>query len=196
MSPRSDRDRRRGGSPRARQAAVTTGNLLAAVARVILLAIMVGAALRALGTFVEVVVRPSSLGSFAKANSYVAFALVAVATALILALALNSSYLPDRLFAPRRLGLLFAAVCAIGAGAILVGLLGSIGLGAYVAVELLPAAMAFALMGLVSPGLFRRPARPGGEPGRPGNGPNPGDDRPTDAHRDRSRQRRGGRGRR
>ncbi len=194
MSPRSDRDRRRGGSPQVRRAAVTTGNLLAAVARVILLAIMVGAALRALGTFVEIVVRPSSLGSFARANSYVAFALVAVATVLILALALNSSYLPDRLFAPRRLGLLFAAVCAIGAGAILVGLLGSIGLGAYVAVELLPAAMAFALMGLVSPGLFRRPARPGGEPARPGSGPDPGDDRP--AEHDRSRQRRGGRGKR
>ena len=92
----------------------------------------------------------------------------------MLALALNASYLPDRLFAPRRLGLLFAAVWAIGAGAILVGLLGSIGLGAYVAVELLPAAMAFALMGLVSPGLFRRPARPGDEPARPGSGPDAG----------------------
>jgi len=91
--------------------------------------------------------------------------------------------------------LLFGAVWATGAAAIVIGLLGHVQLGAYVAIELLPAAVAFVIMGLVSPGLYRRDAAAGaasgGSPstGREDAGPQP-------ARPERARQRRGGRTRR
>ena len=53
--------------------------------------------------------------------------------------------------------MLLLVVWASGAAAIIIGLVGSYGLGAYIAAQVLPAAMAFVLIGLVSPGLFRRP---------------------------------------
>ena len=136
------------------------------------------------------------LGSWPRVPLYVAFVLSAAAIALMLAMALNSSYLPDRLFAPSRVGTLYVVVWASGAGAIIVALIGSYQLGVYVTIELLPAAMAFALMGLVSPGLFRRPgnARPGSGNARPGAGD--GDVAPASSPPARARQRRGGRAKR
>jgi hypothetical protein len=184
-------DRRRqtpGGAPGrggAARVVSTTRELLVNVARVVLLAIMVGAVIQSVAILVE---QPESLGSGPTVNSYVACALAVVCAVLMLALALNSSYLPDRLFAPRRLGALFAVVSVTGAAAIVVGLLGSVRLGTVVAIDLLLAAVPFVLMGLVSPGLFRRPEH------------KPlvtGDDRVSrDDRRERGRQRRGGRSRR
>jgi hypothetical protein len=188
-SPRPDRRKQTSGSsPRrsgAARAVSTTRELLANIARVILLAIMVGAVVQAVATLVE---QPASLGSGPTANSYVACALAVVSAVLMLALALNSSYLPDRLFPARRLGALFAVVSVSGAAAIVVGLIGSFQLGTVVAIDLLLAAVPFVLMGLVSPGLFRRP----------GNRPLADDDGPPspDGERERGRQRRGGRSRR
>ena len=112
----------------------------------------------------------------------------------MLALALNSSYLPDRLFAARRLGALFVVVWATGAAAIVAGLVGAVQLGAYVAIELLPAVVAFVLMGLVSPGLYRRPGAERPASRRPAAGDEGSAPRP--ASPERSRQRRGGRARR
>ena len=86
-----------------------------------------------------------------------AFVLAAVAVLVMLALAVNSSYLPDRVVPRRYLGVAFGVVWVVGAAAIVVGLVGSFRLGAYVAVEILPAAVGFVLMGLVTPGLYRRP---------------------------------------
>ncbi len=103
----------------------------------------------------------------------------------MLALALNSSYLPDRLFAPSRLGTLFVRGVGDRRGGHRRRPVGSFRLGAYVAIEILPAAMAFVLMGLVSPGLFRRPGNAGPPPAatiRAGVEP-----------AERARQRRGGR---
>jgi hypothetical protein len=191
MSQRSSDRGRRPGAPRrggAARAVSTTGGLLAAIARVILLAIMVGALLRAIVVFVDIVVRPSALGSWPHVNAYVAFVLSAACIVLMLALALNSSVLPDRLFRADRLGALFVAVWATGAGAIVVGLVGSYRLGIYVTIEVLPAAMAFALMGLVSPGLYRRPGN--ASPARSD------DASASAAERERARQRRGGRSKR
>ena len=192
MSPRSQRDRRRGGSPRVGRAAATTRTLLVTVAQLVLLAILAGALTQAVAILIE---QPSSLGPHATALSYAACALGVASIALMLAMALNATFLPDRLFAPERLGVFFVVVGATGAAAIVVGLLGSFKLGTVVAVDVLLGAVPFVLLGLVSPGLFRRPARPTGEPDRTGGPPDRGDDQPAARH-DRSRQRRGGRGRR
>jgi len=162
-----------------------------------MLAIMMGAMVEAVAVLVHYIARPALLqaNSWPTANSYAAFILAAVSIALMLALALNSSYLLDRVFPARRLGVLFAAAWATGAAAIVIGLLGDVQLGAYVAVELLPAAMAFVIMGLVCPGLYRRDASDGsasdGSPaaGRDDAAPQPGGS-------GRGRQRRGGRARR
>ena len=185
MSPRADRDRRRSGPSPGRRAAATTRDLLVLLARVVLLAILVGALIQAVAVLIE---QPASLGAHWPAASYAACALALVSVALMLALALNASFLPDRLFAPERLGVLFAVVMASGAAAIVVGLAESVESGTVVAEVVLLGAVPFVIMGLVSPGLFRRPARGSGGPGA--------DDRPDDDGHDRSRQRRGGRGRR
>ena len=191
MTQRQPDKRRKtsGGAPRpgaTARAVSTTRELLTAIARVILLVIMVGAALRAVSVLLDIVVRPSVLGTWPHAPSYVAFVLAAVSIVLMLALALNSSFLADRVFAPSRLGTLFVVVWATGGGAIVIALIGSYQLGVYVAIEILPAAMAFALMGLVSPGLFRRPGN-----ARPAAG---GDDTaPASSPPEHARQRRGGR---
>ncbi|MGD0997832.1 MAG: hypothetical protein ABR941_05870 [Thermoleophilia bacterium] len=193
-------DRRRqtsGGSPRrgaAARAASTTRELLANIARVIMLAIMVGATLRAVAILVDVLMRPAALGSWPTVNSYAAFSLATVSIVLMLAMALNSSYLPDRLFAARHLGALFVVVWATGAVAIVAGLVGAVQLGAYVAIELLPAVVAFVLMGLVSPGLYRRPGAERPASRRPAGGDEGSAPRP--ASPERSRQRRGGRAKR
>ena len=187
-------DRRRqtpGGAPRrggAAQAFSTTRELLVNIARVILLAIMVGAVIQAAATLAYYLAHPARL-PWPHVNSYVAFVLCVVAAILMLALALNSSYLPDRIFPATRLGALFVVVWAAGAAAIVVGLIGSFQLGAYVAIELLPAVVPFVLMGLVSPGLYRRPVS--GRPDADDVGPTP-----ADGERERGRQRRGGRSRR
>lgn len=188
-------DRRRqtsGGSSRRRGAAravSTTRDLFASIARVILLTIMVGAALQSIVILVDFLARPTKVGSAPQVNSLVALALCLVSIVLMLALALNSSYLPDRLFRASRQGTLFVVVWATGAGAIVVGLIGSFQLGAYVAIELLLGAVPFVLMVLVSPGLYRRPASgraaAGDESSAPESGPP-----------ERARQRRGGRARR
>ncbi len=191
-------DRRRetpGGSPRrggAARAFATTRELLVNIARVILLAIMLGAVIQAVAILVE---QPASLGS-PTVNSYVACALAVVCAVLMLALALNSSYLPDRLFAPRRLGLLFAVVSVSGAAAIVVGLLGSLRLGTVVAIDLLLAAVPFVLMGLISPGLFRRPEHKPLEADSEADADADGGRRSAAGERERGRQRRGGRSRR
>ena len=93
-----------GGAPRrsaTARAVSTTRELLTTIARVILLVILVGATLRAVPVVLDIVVRPSALGSWPHVNAYVAFVLAAVLLGLMLALALNSSFLPDRLFARR-----------------------------------------------------------------------------------------------
>ena len=192
MSPRSQKNRRRGGSPRAGRAAATTRTLLVTGAQIVLLAILAGALTQAVAILIE---QPSSLGPHATALSYAACALGVASIALMLAMALNATFLPDRLFAPERLGVLFVVVGATGAAAIVVGLLGSYKLGTVVAVDVLLGAVPFVLLGLVSPGLFRRPARPGGAGDGVGGPAERGDERPAAPH-DRSRQRRGGRGRR
>jgi hypothetical protein len=153
--------------------------------RIVMLAILVGAVLWAAEILVTAVVRPGWL-HFPALNSYVAFALAVATNGLLLALALNSTYLPDRLFAADRQGMLLLVVWASGAAAIIVGLIGSFGLGAYIAALVLPAAMAFVLIGLVSPGLFRRP---------PDGAAEAGDGRAAGSG-ERGRQRRGGRARR
>ncbi len=177
---------RRGGAARV---VGTTRETLSAIARVVLLAIMAGATLQALAILVQFFLRPGALGSWPHAYSYGAFVLSLVSIVLMLAMALNATFLPDRIFAASRLGMLYVVVWATGAGAIVVGLVGSYRLGVYVTIEILPAAMAFALMGLVSPGLFRRPgnARPAA-----------GDEASASASDppERARQRRGGRARR
>jgi len=193
MSPRSQRDRRRGGSPRVGRAAATTRTLLVTGAQIVLLAILAGALTQAVAILIE---QPSSLGPHATALSYAACALGVASIALMLAMALNATFLPDRLFAPERLGVLFVVVGATGAAAIVVGLLGSFKLGTVVAVDVLLGAVPFVLLGLVSPGLFRRPARPGTELDGAGGPSDRGADRPAADRHDRSRQRRGGRGRR
>jgi hypothetical protein len=188
MSQRPSHKGRQAGPPRRGAARAVSGGRLMLVngARVVLLAILLGATLQA---FLVLVEQPASIGPQPTVASYVACALAFAAAALMLALALNGSYLPDRLFPPRRLQLLFALVSAIGAAAIVVGLIGSFRLGTVVAVDILLAVVPFVLMGLVSPGLYRRP----------GNAPPAVDD---DARalaadeRERARQRRGGRGKR
>jgi hypothetical protein len=190
-------DRRRqtsGGSPRrgaAARAASTTRELLANIARVILLAILLGATVQAVAILVE---QPASLGPQPTVKSYVSCTLAVLSAVLMLALALNASYLPDRLFPARRLGILFAVVSVTGAAAIVVGLLGSFRLGTVVAVDLLLAVVPFVLMGLVSPGLYRRP-----EAERRASRRAAADDEDSatrSASRERARQRRGGRARR
>jgi len=177
---------RRGATARA---VSTTRELLTTIARVILLVIMLTAALQAVVILVHYLRRPAGLGSWPHLNAYVAFVLCLAAIALMLALALNSSFLADRVFAPSRLGTLFVVVWVTGGGAIVIALIGSYQLGVYVAIELLPAAMAFALMGLVSPGLFRRPGN-----ARPAAGGH--DAAPAASPPERARQRRGGRAKR
>ena len=163
----------------------TTRDLLTLMVRVVMLAFLTGAVIQAVAVLVE---QPASLGAHSPAASYVGCALALVSVALMLALALNASFLPDRLFAPERLGVFFAAVMATGAAAIVIGLAQSVRSGTVMAEVVLFGAVPFVIMGLVSPGLFRRPSRDGGGPGA--------DDRPDGDGHDRSRQRRGGRGRR
>ena len=196
MSPRSDRKPRRSGSPGVRRAAASTRDLLTLFARVVLLAFLAAALTQAVAILIK---QPASLGPHATAASYAACTLALVSVALMLALALNASFLPDRLFAPERLGVLFVVVAGTGAAAIAIGLAGSFRLGTVVAEVVLLGAVPFVVMGLVSPGLFRRPPRVGrgpDGPGRTGDRPDPGNDRAASVHRDRSRQRRGGRGKR
>ena len=186
------RRQRSGGWPRrsgAVRAASATRELLVNIARVVMLAIMLAAVLQAVAILVYSLGRPARLGSWPTVNSYAAFVLAAVSVVLMLALALNSSYLTDRLFPANRLGPLFVAVWATGAAAIFVGLIGAVPLGVYVAVELLLGAVPFVLMGLVSPGLFRRSAD--GRFGAHDEGSAPPSKPP-----ERARQRRGGRARR
>lgn len=190
MSPRSDRGRRHSGAPRGGRAVATTLDLLVMGARLFLLAILAGALIQAVAVLIE---QPASLGPHSTAASYAACTLALVSVALMLALALNASFLPDRLFAPERLGVLFAVVAATGAAAIAIGLAGSLRSGTVVAEVVLFGAVPFVIMGLVSPGLFRRPSQ---ARGATGDTPDDGDDGPADGSRDRSRQQRGGRGRR
>jgi hypothetical protein len=194
-----------------RRAVSATTGFLVTVGRVVMLAIMVGAVLRAVQVLIAVIVSPGSLGSAPALQSYVAFSVAAVGLVVMLAIALNSTYLPGRLFAADRLGTLFLVVWACGAVAIVVGLLGSFQLGAYVAIEILPAAVAFVLIGLISPGLFRRPSDDSGTTGhdhgatssgsRSGPGSSSNSGRSDSGHSgsgssERGRQRRGGRARR
>ena len=197
------RRQRSGGTSRGggrRRAVAATSGFLVTVGRIVMLAIMVGAVLRAVQILITVIVRPGWL-HFPTANSYVAFILAVATNVLMLAIALNSTYLPNRLFAADRLGRLFLAVWACGAAAIIVGLLGSFQLGAYVAAEVLPVAVAFVLIGLISPGLYRRPADDSGTSGhdRGAKGsdscPDPGSSSGSGSG-DHGRQRRGGRARR
>jgi hypothetical protein len=168
--------------------------VVATIARVILLAIMVGAVLQAVAILVHFVVRPAALDPWPHAYAYGAFVCCVASIVLMLAMALNSSLLRDRVFDPSRLGTLYVVVWASGAVAIIVGLVGGFGLGAYVAIELLLGAVPFVLMGLVSPGLYRRPAAERSASGRHAGGDeNPG---PASSSRERARQRRGGRARR
>jgi hypothetical protein len=185
MSQRPSDRHRQAGAPRrgAARAASRTRDVLVNVARVILLIILVAATIQA---FLVLVEQPAQLGPKPTVQSYVACTLAFVATCLMLALALNGSYLADRLFPPRRLQLLFSAVSATGAAAIVVGLLGSFRMGTVIALDILAAVVPFVLMGLVSPGLYRRP----------GNAtPAQSDDAKASAA-ERARQRRGGRGKR
>ncbi len=165
--------------------AAAAGRGLAGVARVVLLAIMAAAVVQALAILVTFALRRSSFSSFPTAQAIVAFILAAVAVLVMLALAVNSSYLPDRVVPRRYLGVAFGVVWVVGAAAIVVGLVGSFRLGAYVAVEILPAAVGFVLMGLVTPGLYRRPGEDAGAGGGDSTAPSP-----------RGRQRRGGRAKR
>jgi hypothetical protein len=187
MSQRPTDRHRQAGAPRrgAARAVSGTRTALVNVARVILLVILVAATFWA---FLVLIEQPAQLGPKPTVESYVACALACVAACLMLALALNGSYLADRLFAPRRLQLLFSAVSVTGAAAIVVGLLGSFRLGTEIALVILAAVVPFVLMGLVSPGLYRRP----------GNAtPEQADDAGASAaERERARQRRGGRGKR
>ncbi|HUK78473.1 MAG TPA: hypothetical protein VL117_12900, partial [Thermoleophilia bacterium] len=91
MSPRSDRDRRRGGPPRARQAVTTTRDLLVMIARVVLLAFLAAALTQAVRILIE---QPSYLGPHGTLDSYAAFTLAVASIALMLALALNATFLP------------------------------------------------------------------------------------------------------
>jgi hypothetical protein len=188
MSQRPSDRHRQAGAPRrgaARAAASGARTALINVARVILLVILAAATIWA---FFVLVGQPAQLGPKPTVESYVGCALACVAACLMLALALNGSYLGDRLFPPRRLQLLFSAVSVTGAAAIIVGLLGSFRLGTEIALVILAAVVPFVLMGLVSPGLYRRP----------GNAtPAQRDDAAASAaERERARQRRGGRGKR
>lgn len=179
---RSSEPSRTGGTARAVSA---TRTLFVTIVQIVMLAILVGAVFLSVWIVVIAVTRPGRL-HFPAVQSYVAFVLAVATNVLLLALALNSTYLPERLFAADRQGILLLAVWASGAAAIIVGLVGSFGLGAYIAALVLPAAMAFVLIGLVSPGLFRRP---------PDDPATVGDDRVGDSG-ERGRQRRGGRTRR
>ena len=198
------RRQRSGGASRgsgSRRAVSATSGFLVTVGRIVTLAIMVGAVLRAVQVLVAVIVRPGSLGSWPALQSYVAFSVAAVGLVVMLAIALNSTYLPGRLFAADRLGTLFVVVWACGAVAIVVGLLGSFQLGAYVAVEILPAAVAFVLIGLISPGLFRRPSDDSGASDRNHGATSSGSRSGSGSHSgsgsgEHGRQRRGGRARR
>jgi hypothetical protein len=172
-----------------------TSGFLVTVGRIVMLAIMVGAVLRAVQVLIAVIVSPGSLGSAPALQSYVAFSVAAVGLVVMLAIGLNSTYLAGRLFAADRLGTLFVVVWACGAVAIVVGLLGSFQLGAYVAVEILPAAVAFVLIGLISPGLFRRPSDDSGTTGHD-HGATGSGSRSGSGSGERGRQRRGGRARR
>jgi hypothetical protein len=164
--------------------ASAAGRGLAGVARVVLLAIMAAAVLQAFAILATFAVHRSAFSSFPTGQAIVAFVLSTVAILVMLALALNSSYLPDRIVPRRYLGATFGAVWGIGAAAIIVGLVGSFRLGVYVAVEILPAAVGFVLLGLVTPGLYRRPGEGGDAAGDRGGPPG------------RGRQRRGGKARR
>lgn len=192
------RRQRPGAAPRRsgpRRAVSATSGFLVTVGRIVMLAIMVGAVLRAVQVLIAVIVSPGSLGSAPALQSYVAFSVAAVGLVVMLAIGLNSTYLPGRLFAADRLGTLFVVVWACGAVAIVVGLLGSFQLGAYVAVEILPAAVAFVLIGLISPGLFRRPSDDSGTTGHD-HGATGSGSRSGSGSGERGRQRRGGRARR
>jgi hypothetical protein len=192
------RRQRPGAAPRGsgpRRAVSATSGFLVTVGRIVMLAIMVGAVLRAVQVLIAVIVSPGSLGSAPALQSYVAFSVAAVGLVVMLAIGLNSTYLPGRLFAADRLGTLFVVVWACGAVAIVVGLLGSFQLGAYVAVEILPAAVAFVLIGLISPGLFRRPSDDSGKTGHD-HGATGSGSRSGSGSGERGRQRRGGRARR
>ncbi len=187
MSPRPSDRHRQAGAPRrgAARAVSSTRDVLVTIARMILLIILVAATIQ---SFLVLVEQPAQLGPQPTVHSYVACTLAFVATCLMLALALNGSYLADRLFPPARLQLLFSTVSVTGAAAIIVGLLGSFRMGTVIALDILAAVVPFVLMGLVSPGLYRRP----------GNAtPAQRDEAAASAaERERARQRRGGRGKR
>ena len=172
---------RRGAQARAVSA---TRALLVTIVQIVMLAILVGAVLWAVEILVTAVVRPGWL-HFPALNAYVAFALAVATNVLLLVLALNATYLRDRLIAADRQGTMLLVVWACGAAAIIIGLVGTFGLGAYIAALVLPAAMAFVLIGLVSPGLFRRPLKDSAADGDGAAGSG-----------ERGRQRRGGRTRR
>ena len=99
-TPRPAGASRKGGSARAVSA---TRALFVTVVQIVMLAILAGAVLWAVEILVTAVVRPGWL-HFPALNSYVAFALAVATNVLLLALALNSTYLPDRLFAADRQG--------------------------------------------------------------------------------------------
>ena len=183
----SSRGPNRGRSAGRRRAAAA-GRGMAGVARIVLLAIIGAALVQALAIVVRLAVQPSVFSSFPRAQATAAFVLAAAAVVVMLALALNSSFLPDRIVPRRYLGAAYGVVWGLGAAAIVVGLVGSFRLGAYVAIEILPAAVGFALLGLVTPGMYRGHSEGGaGESGAAGDGG-------TTAGR--GRQRRGGRSRR
>jgi hypothetical protein len=181
MSSRSSHKGRSSGRRRAAPVAAAAGRGLAGIARIVLLAIMAAAVVQSVLILIE---QPASLGPGGTASSYVASALAVVAVAVMLALALNTSFLPGFIGSARRQGLLFAFVPLAGIVAIVVGLLQSRQLGTVVAVDVLLGGVPFVLMGLVTPGLYRRPGEgtAAGDAAGDRGGP-----------RERARQRRGGR---
>ncbi len=180
-SEMSSRGSHRGKSGRrAAPAAAVAGRGLAFIARIVLLAVMAAAVVQAVLILVE---QPASLGSPHTTVAYIVCSLAAVSVVLMLALSLNTSFMPGLIGSLRRQGALFAAVPLIGVVAIVVGLLRSRELGTVVAIDVLLGGVPFALMGMVTPGLYRRPGEGAGADDR--GGPSA-----------RGRQRRGGRTRR
>ena len=196
MSTRQSDKRKRkpGGRPQresTRRAVSATSGVLVAVGRVAMLAVIVAAVVQAVLFLVTAIVRPGSRGAAPALQTYVALTLAAIGLIIVLVIALDLTYLPDRLFARDRLGALFIAVWACGAVAIVVGLLGSYQLAVYVAIEILPGAVAFVLISLLTPGLYKRPLDGPGE-AAPGDAAGSG----SGSGAERGRQRRGGRARR
>ena len=179
MSSRGS-NRGKSGRRRAAPVAAAAGRGLAGIARTVLLAVMAVAVVQAVLILIE---QPASLGSPHTAVAYLVCSLAVVSVAMMLALSLNTSFMPGFIGSMRRQGVLFAAVPLVGILAIVVGLLRSRELGTVVAIDVLLGGVPFVLMGLVTPGLYRRPGggATAGEPGVP----------PA-----RGRQRRGGRTRR